>query len=76
MTLTTTFSAAVFDNTGKLLGAARSRCNVRRMWEGNMVHRGQQIALDFGVSLDYAQAASFMVSISKRKVLTPDDWQK
>ena len=69
-------SAAVFDATGKLLGATRSRCNVRRMWAGRMEHYGQQIALDFGVSLDYAQAATFMVSISKRKVLTPDDWQK
>ena len=69
-------SAAVFDTAGKLLGAARSPCNVRRMWAGKMERSGQQIALDFGVSLDYAQATTFMVSISKRKVLTPDDWQK
>jgi hypothetical protein len=69
-------SAAVFDATGKLLGAARSRCGVQRVWAGTVFATSRTINLDFGVSLDYGQAASFMVSISKRKVLTPSDWQK
>jgi hypothetical protein len=69
-------SAAVFDATGKLLGAARSRCGVQRDWAGKVAATCTTVNLDFGVSLDYAQAASFMVSISKRKVLTPADWQK
>ena len=41
-----------------------------------MKYGAETISLDFGVSLDYVHAAAFMVSISKRKVLTPDDWQK
>ena len=69
-------SVAVFDATGKLLGAARSRCDVRRMWAGKMAQIAATIGLDFGVSLDYEHAAAFMVSISKRKVLTPDEWMK
>jgi hypothetical protein len=69
-------SAAVFDARGKLLGAARSRCSVQRDWAGKVSVTSTGVNLDFGVSLDYAQAATFMVSISKRKVLTPADWQK
>jgi hypothetical protein len=69
-------SVAVFDTTGRLLGAARTRCNVRRMWAGGMWNSAETISLDFGVSLDYEHAATFMVSISKRKVLTPDEWKK
>jgi hypothetical protein len=69
-------SAAVFDATGALLGAARSRCSVHRMWAGMVASGPQTIDLDFGVSLDYTRAATFMVSISKRKVLTPDEWPK
>ena len=51
-------SVALFDATGKLLGAARSRCDVRRMWAGKMASGAETISLDFGVSLDYAHAAS------------------
>ena len=69
-------SAAVFDATGKLLGTARARCTLVRMWLGKVVSGADTLGLDFGVSLDYAQATTFMLSISKRKVLTPDDWQK
>ena len=36
----------------------------------------QSIRLDFGVSLDYTRTASFAVSISNRKVLTPDEWEE
>jgi hypothetical protein len=36
----------------------------------------QTITLDFGVSLNYARATAFAVSISNRKVMTPDEWQK
>ncbi|HTI73038.1 MAG TPA: hypothetical protein VMF06_23895 [Candidatus Limnocylindria bacterium] len=69
-------SAAVLDAAGELLGTARAQCNVERNWLGQVLNLGQTISLDFGVSLDYAKAASFMVSVSKRPVLTPDDWQK
>jgi hypothetical protein len=69
-------SAAVFDATGALLGAARTRCRVHSMWAGMVASGPQTIDLDFGVSLDYANAATFMVSISKRKVMTPDQWPK
>lgn len=69
-------SAAVFGSDGKLLGVARGRCAVEAMWVGTVLTRGETINLDFGVSLDYSDAAAFMVSISKRKVLTPDEWKK
>jgi hypothetical protein len=69
-------SVAVFDAAGKLLGAARSRCDVRTMWAGTVAIGAETISMDFGVSLDYAQAATFMVSISNRKVLTPEQWPK
>jgi hypothetical protein len=69
-------SAAVFDATGRLLGVARTRCRVRRMWAGTMAMGADTVSLDFGVSLDYAHAAAFVVGISNRKVLTPDEWQK
>jgi len=36
----------------------------------------QTITLDFGRSLDYPNVTAFMLTVSKRKVLTPDDWQK
>ena len=69
-------SGAVFDAAGQMLGSARAQCKVQRLWVGNVVSMAQTITLDFGVSLDYARAAAFAVSISNRKVLTPDDWQK
>jgi hypothetical protein len=69
-------SAAVFDATGKLLGTARAKCGVRREWAGKVAMCAETVSLDFGISLDYANAATFMVSVSKRKVLTPSDWQK
>jgi hypothetical protein len=46
------------------------------MWAGGVETMAQTITLDFGVSLDYARAVAFVVSISNRKVLTPDEWQK
>jgi hypothetical protein len=69
-------SAAVFDADGRLLGVARARCEIGRYWVANVVTGNDSLSLDFGVSLDYEHAASFMVSISKRKVLTPDQWNK
>jgi hypothetical protein len=69
-------SGAVFDAAGQMLGSARAQCKVRRMWAGKVEMRAQTITLDFGVSLDYARAVAFVVSISNRKVLTPDEWQK
>ena len=69
-------SCAVFDTAGQLLGTARAQCNVRRVWAGNMRLRAETITLDFGTSLDYKRADHFLVSISNRKVLTPDQWPK
>jgi hypothetical protein len=69
-------SGAVFDAAGQLLGSARAQCKVQRMWAGTVFSMAQTIRLDFGISLDYARAAAFAVSISNRKVLTPDEWQK
>ena len=69
-------SAAVFDAAGKMLGTARAQCKVQRVWAGDVERTARSIRLDFGVSLDYTRAASFAVSVSNRKVLTPDEWQK
>jgi hypothetical protein len=69
-------SAAVFDTTGRMLGAARAECHVQREWLGRVLTSSETISLDFGRSLDYASATGFMLSVSKRKVLTPEDWQK
>jgi hypothetical protein len=69
-------SAAVFDAEGRLLGVARARCEVGRFWSVNVVTGNDTLSLDFGVSLDYVRAASFMVCVSNRKALTPDEWQK
>jgi hypothetical protein len=69
-------SGAVFDAAGQMLGTARAQCKVHRVWAGGVERRAQTIRLDFGVSLDYARAASFAVSVSNRKVLTPDEWKK
>ena len=69
-------SAAVFDAAGQMLGTARAQCRVKRMWAGTVRMTAQTIRLDFGVSLDYTRAAAFAVSVSKRKVLTPDKWQE
>ena len=67
-------SGAVFDGAGQMLGTARAQCKVQRMWAGTVRMTAQTIRLDFGVSLDYTRAASFAVSVSNRKVLTPDEW--
>ena len=67
---------AVFDAAGQMLGTARAQCKVQRMWAGGVEVSAQTIRLDFGVSLDYTRAAAFAVSVSNRKVLTPDEWQK
>jgi len=69
-------SGAVFDAAGHMLGTARAQCKVQRMWAGEVKVSAQTIRLDFGVSLDYTRAAAFAVSVSNRKVLTPDEWQK
>jgi len=69
-------SVAVFDGAGQMLGSARAQCKVQRGWLGNVKRTGRTITLDFGISSDYTRAAAFAVSVSNRKVLTPDDWQK
>jgi len=65
---------AVFDAEGKMLGVARAQCKVGREWLGRVQHSERTITLDFGVSLDYPNAKAFMISLSARKVLTPDKW--
>ncbi len=69
-------SAAVFDDAGQMLGSARAQCKVQRVWPGAVISTARTITLDFGVSSDYMRAATFAVSVSNRKVLTPDDWQR
>jgi hypothetical protein len=69
-------SVAVFDANGALLGTAKSECKVERIWLGNTLTSVAKLDLDFGISLDYAQASQFTVGISRRTVLTPDQWQK
>ena len=69
-------SAAVFDAAGQLLGTARTQCKVERIWLGDVLHSARTIGTDFGVSLDYPRATTFMISVSKRKVLAPEEWQK
>jgi hypothetical protein len=69
-------SGAVFDVAGGLLGVARASCHVDRTWLGKVLMSSETITLDFGRSLDYPSAAGFMLTVSKRKVSTPDDWQK
>ena len=69
-------SVAVFDAGGKLLGALRGGCNVQRILDGKSTILPRTIGLDFGISLDYERAASFMVGISNRKVVTPEEWYR
>jgi hypothetical protein len=69
-------SAAVFDTAGQMLGTARTRCKVERIWLGRVLNGPRVMSLDFGVSQGYPRAATFMISISKRKVLTPDERQR
>ncbi|MHC4996359.1 MAG: hypothetical protein ACYTGQ_15040 [Planctomycetota bacterium] len=69
-------SAAVFDRQGVLLGAARAVCEVQRLWVGVVLNGETKVWLDFGVSNRYAEAERFVLSISERDVLTPDDWQE
>src|SRR5689334_20449421 len=69
-------SVAVFDAAGRMLGVARAQCHVDRTWLGRVLMSSETIKLDFGRSLDYSNATGFMLTVSKRRVLTPDDWQK
>ena len=59
-----------------MLGSARAQCKVQRAWAGDVERTARTITLDFGTSSDYTRAAAFAVSVSNRKVLTPDDWEK
>ncbi|GEM_PF-5255552 len=68
--------AAVFGGDGQLLGTARAEQKIQRDWLGKVLQSSATVTLDFGSSLDYANAKTFQLSISNRKVLTPDDWQK
>ena len=55
-------SAAVFDASGALLGTGRADCNVQRVWLGALLTSVPKLTLDFGTSLDYGSASSFMIS--------------
>jgi hypothetical protein len=67
---------AVFDAVGDLLGTARTACPVERIWLGKVITSRVELKLDFGISHAFANARTFTVAITDRKVLTPDDWQK
>jgi hypothetical protein len=67
--------AALFGAEGELLGVAKTQCKIDRLWLGRVLHTDRTLLLDFGESLAYANARTFMLSISERKVLTPSDWQ-
>ncbi len=69
-------SGAMLDEEGALLGAGRAVCKVPRDWLGLTSMSLRDLKLDFGTSLDYVTAQSFQLSISRRKVLTPDQWAK
>jgi hypothetical protein len=69
-------SVAVLDANGRLLGTSRGCCNVQRIFEGKSTILPQTVGLDFGISLDYVHAATFMVGISNRKIVTPEEWYK
>ncbi|MFN3650588.1 MAG: hypothetical protein ACK47B_13510 [Armatimonadota bacterium] len=68
-------SAAVLDAAGTLLGTARAPVQVERVWLGKALTTSGKLELDFGISLDYERAAAFSLGISRRRVLTPDEWQ-
>ncbi len=46
------------------------------LWPGKVLNTTQTICLDFGTSPDFAQATSFIVGMSRPRILTPDSWQK
>jgi hypothetical protein len=69
-------SGAVYGAAGRLLGVARVGCPVERVWLGKPLHMGKDLTLDFGTSLDFESARRFTVAVSRRAVLTPDQWQK
>ena len=68
--------AAVFGEGGALLGTARGLVSVARLWAGRPAVTEIELKLDFGLSEAYPQAKSFTLAITRRKVLTPDDWAK
>ena len=68
--------AAVFDGKGKLLGTASTPIPVRREWLGKVLNEHVEAKLDFGSNEDFSQAHTISVAVSRRKVLTPDQWQK
>jgi len=65
-------SVAVFDAAGKLLGTASHKEEVQRIELGKPVTEFRDIALDFGISKTYANAASVVVAISERDVPAPE----
>ncbi len=68
--------AAVMDASGRLLGTAHAPCPVQRIWLGEQMTTQRDVALDFGISRAYAAARHFIIAVTDRKVLTPDQWQK
>jgi hypothetical protein len=68
--------AAVFDPAGRLLGTARAVVPVERIWLGKVLTSRTSVPLDFGLSEAYPDATSFTLTLSRRKVLTPVDWQR
>jgi len=70
-----TVHAAVYDKDGGLLGTASSPYTVQRLWAGFVLTTQIELALDFGRSKRFTDAASVEFAISSIDVLTPDQWQ-
>ena len=66
---------AVFGANGELLGSARSKCEVTRRWAGKPIGGSLSLDLDFGISQAFVNAKTFLLGVSERPVLTPDQWQ-
>lgn len=65
-------SAAVFDTAGKLLGTAGHKEVMEHIRLGKMFTILREIALDFGISYAFKDAAFVVVAISDRGIPKPD----
>jgi hypothetical protein len=66
-------SVAVFDGTGRLLGAAVHTEHVEYERLGRMPTLLREISFDFGISNDFVRAAYVVVAVTSRNVPLPPD---
>ena len=67
--------AAVFDAEGRLLGTAKTTCQIEAQeiwWYGHPVRDLREVKLDFGVSNSYGNAKHFALAISDCDILIPE----